>query len=501
MKFNRSAGILLHITSLPSEFGIGDLGKEAYNWLDFLNRAGCGIWQILPLGPTGYGDSPYQCFSSFAGNPYLISPELLFADGLLTENNLFDRPDYPAERVDYSQVIPWKLGLLDKAFEKFEATSEPRLSSEFFDFKASQAFWLDDFTVFMALKDAHHGTPWDSWEAALRDHEPKALEKAENKLEKEIARHAFRQFVFFRQWNALHRRAKELGITILGDIPIFTAHDSSDVWANPELFYLDKNKKPSVVAGVPPDYFSQTGQRWGNPLYRWNIHAEDGYAWWIKRLKSTLSMVDIVRLDHFRGFASYWEIPGSAPTAEMGRWVHGPGKRFFRAVKNALGDLPIIAEDLGVITPDVIDLREEFNLAGMKVLQFAFANGPQDPFLPHNYPRNCAAYTGTHDNDTVRGWYERVTEEEKEFYRRYLNRDGSQVAWDLIRACWGSVATYAIAPLQDFLDLGNEARMNYPSSLGGNWTWRVAAESIDNDLAKRIREINYLYGRLKPNLD
>lgn len=498
MKLNRSAGILIHITSLPGDYGIGDLGKMAYRWLDFLDQAGCGLWQILPLGPTGYGDSPYQCFSSFAGNPYLISPELLLTDKLLTQNDLYPLPNFPVEKVDYGLVIPWKLHLLDKAYDRFESDGGKALGAEFDEFKGAQGFWLDDFTLFMALKDAHHGESWDKWEIPLRDRHPQPMATAREKLSKEIDRHAFRQFLFFRQWKSLRLRAAELGIAIIGDLPIFAAHDSSDVWANPELFYLRKNKKPSVVAGVPPDYFSPTGQLWGNPLYRWNVHARQGYAWWLKRLKATLDLVDIVRLDHFRGFASYWEIPGTAKTAEIGRWAPGPGKHFFRAVQKGLGDLAIIAEDLGVITPDVIELRDEFNLPGMKILQFAFANGPQEPFLPHNYPRNCVVYTGTHDNDTARGWYERVPEPEKEFYRRYLKRDGSEVAWDLIRACWSSVANYAIAPLQDFLNLGNEARMNYPSTLGGNWRWRVISEFVNDALADQIREINYLYGRLKP---
>jgi 4-alpha-glucanotransferase len=497
MKIDRSAGILLHVTSLPGGFGIGDLGKEAYNWLEFLNLSGCALWQILPLGPTGYGDSPYQCFSSFAGNPFLISPELLLSEDLLAEDDLKIRPDFPIGRVDYGQVISWKIELLDKTYECFVAHANPEVTEDFNRFIEAQKFWLEDYALFMALKDAHQGKAWVEWEKALRDREPIALKEARQQLAKAVTRHAFRQFLFFRQWNVLHTRAKELGITIIGDIPIFTAHDSCDVWANPDLFYLKKDGKPSFVAGVPPDYFSKTGQLWGNPLYRWNIHARQGYAWWIRRLKAVLNMVDVVRLDHFRGFAGYWKIPGDAKTAEIGRWVRGPGKHFLRAIKTALGDLPIIAEDLGVITPDVIAMREEYDLPGMKILQFSFANGPDNPFLPHNYPKNCVVYTGTHDNDTVQGWYERVPENEKDFYRRYLDHDGSRVAWDMIRACWASVANFAIAPFQDFLELGNEARMNYPGSLGGNWAWRVTQELIDSRLVERIREINYLYGRLK----
>jgi 4-alpha-glucanotransferase len=495
MKYERASGILLHPTCLPGPYGIGDIGPQAQSWLEFLSNSGCGLWQILPLGPTGYGDSPYQCFSAFAGNPYMISPEALVQDGLLSASDLDDLPEFSEDQVDFGQVISWKLSILDRAFSHFERSTSPTIRRDHAIFHDKHKDWLEDFALFMALKEAHGGASWTMWEPSLRERQPEALASARHKSGEAIRRQAFRQFIFFRQWDALHAHASQLGIKIIGDIPIFVAHDSSDVWSNPELFYLDKNGNPSVVAGVPPDYFSPTGQRWGNPLYRWRVHKADGYTWWLKRIHATLVMVDIVRLDHFRGFAAYWEVPGRAKTAEKGRWVRAPGKHFFQALQDDLGVLPVIAEDLGVITPDVDALRVRFSLPGMKILQFSFAGDPQDPFLPHNYPRNCVVYTGTHDNDTARGWYERVPEGERDFYRRYLDRSGENIAWDLIRACWSSVAVWALAPMQDFLNLGNEARMNYPGNPSGNWTWRMPAEGLNEELQERIKEINTLYGR------
>ncbi len=496
MRFERASGILLHPSSLPGPYGIGDLGPGAHRWLEFLAACGCKYWQILPLGPTGYGDSPYQCFSAFAGNPYLISPDALAQDDLLSAQDLEVLPDFPGSQVDFGGVIPWKLSLLDRAFVIFERSAVPALRRGYTAFREKHADWLEDFALFMALKEAHGGASWTSWEPSLRERRPDALSQARRELEEPIRRQLFRQFAFFRQWEDLHAHASRLGIQIIGDIPIFIAHDSSDVWSHPDLFFLNKNGRPSVVAGVPPDYFSPTGQRWGNPLYRWRVHKADGYQWWLKRTHAILEMVDIARLDHFRGFAAYWEVPGKAKTAEKGRWVRGPGRHFFQALQDALGELPVIAEDLGVITPDVEALRRRFDLPGMKILQFSFAGAPDDPFLPHNYPKECVVYTGTHDNDTARGWYERVSEKERDFYRRYLDRSGENVAWDLIRASWASVAMLALAPLQDFLNLGNEARMNYPGNPSGNWTWRMPADALQDDLAQRIRELNDLYGRV-----
>jgi 4-alpha-glucanotransferase len=495
MKFNRSSGILLHPTSLPGSYGIGDLGPQALRWIDFLADSECHLWQVLPLGPTGYGDSPYQCFSSFAGNPYLISPEALLKEDLLHPDDLYDRPRFPDEKVDFGSVIYWKLGLLDRSFHRFTNTNSAKLKAEFKQFCTQQAAWLDDFALFMALKEAHGGAPWPTWEAPLRQRNPQALEAACQKFGVAIQRQVYRQFIFFRQWNRLHTYAREKGIQIIGDIPIFVAHDSADVWANPDLFFLDESGKPTVVAGVPPDYFSPTGQLWGNPLYRWDVHSTSGYTWWLSRITAVLQMVDIIRIDHFRGFAGYYEIPGDAPTAEFGRWVPAPGMDFFTTVRNALGDLPILAEDLGVITPDVIELRDSFELPGMRIFQFAFGNGPSYAFLPHHYPLQCVVYTGTHDNDTALGWYQRVGDEEKDFYHRYMDRDGSRVSWEMIRGAWSSVAVFALAPMQDFLELDNTARMNYPGNPSGNWTWRMPANALTAKLKARIKEINYLYSR------
>ena len=496
MKFNRSSGILLHPTSLPGPYGIGDIGSRAHRWVEFLSGAGCGLWQVLPIGPTGYGDSPYQCFSSFAGNPLLISPDALLKDDLLHPDDLYDRPCFPENRVEFGEVIPWKAGVLDRSFIRYQHTQSLQLNTEMEEFQVQNTGWLDDFALFMALKEAHGGAPWHTWEKPLRERQPEALSKVRKQHAVDIQRQIYRQFLFYRQWAKLKCLAHEKNIQIIGDIPIFVAHDSADVWSNPHLFHLDATGMPTFVAGVPPDYFAPTGQLWGNPLYRWDVHAATGYKWWLERIKATLDMVDIIRIDHFRGFAGYWEVPGNAKTAEIGRWVPGPGKDFFRSIRQSLGDLPIIAEDLGVITPDVVELRDTFDLPGMRIFQFAFDSDPEDPFLPHNYPVNCVVYTGTHDNDTVRGWYERVPEKDKAFYRRYLDRDGSIVSWDMIRGVWSSVAVFGLAPMQDFLNLGNEARMNYPGNPSGNWMWRMSTNAQTPELQAKIKEINYLYSRM-----
>jgi 4-alpha-glucanotransferase len=496
MKFKRSSGVLLHPTCLPGPYGIGDIGSAAHRWVDFLSSSGCGLWQILPLGPTGYGDSPYQCFSSFAGNPFLISPDALLSDDLLHPDDLYDRPAFPNDHVDFGKIIPWKLGLLDRSFIRFQHSQSARLMKEMEEFRVKQSVWLDDFALFMALKEIHGGQPWHTWEEPLRNRRADALIQVHKNFDVAIQRQIYRQFIFFRQWSQLLTHAHEKHIQIIGDIPIFVAHDSADVWSNPQLFHLDKSGKPTFVAGVPPDYFAPTGQLWGNPLYRWEIHARDGYTWWVERIKATLALVDIIRIDHFRGFAGYWEVPGNAKTAEVGRWVPGPGKDFFQRILDTLGDLPIIAEDLGVITPDVEDMRDSFDLPGMRILQFGFDSTPADPFLPHNYPVNCIVYTGTHDNDTALGWYNRVPDKDKNFYRSYMNRDGSDFSWDLIRGVWSSVAIFGLAPMQDFLNLGNEARMNYPGNPSGNWTWRMPKDAESLELQEKIRKLNYLYSRL-----
>jgi 4-alpha-glucanotransferase len=496
MNFERSSGVLLHPTSLSGPFGIGDIGPEAYRWIDFLADVGCRLWQILPLGPTGYGDSPYQCFSAFAGNPYLVSPEAMFEAGLLDSEDLLALPDFPKDRVDFGTVIPWKLRILDRAFTRFqEAKSHGIIFDEFEVFRQNHAHWLSDFALFMAIKEAYGGGAWVNWPKSLRNRAPAAIEKARKIHSELILRQEFRQFLFFHQWEALKAYANSRGVMIIGDVPIFVAHDSAEVWAQPHLFYLNNLGKPTVVAGVPPDYFSKTGQLWGNPLYRWDEHAQNGFAWWLSRLRAVLNLVDIVRLDHFRGFAGYWEVSARAKTAVKGRWVPGPGQAFFQAVANNLGELPIIAEDLGVITPDVVEIRDRFNLPGMKIIQFSFHGDPEEPFLPHNHIENCVLYTGTHDNDTSCGWYARINEKERDFYRRYLGRDGHDVAWDFIRACWSSVAVFALAPMQDLLNLGNEARMNYPGNPSGNWSWRMPDDALSESVRNRLMEFNYLYSR------
>lgn len=500
MTFERVSGILLHPTSLPGEYGIGDLGSGAHEFVDFLAESGCNLWQVLPLGPTGYGDSPYQCFSAFAGNPYLISPGALIAEGLLTIEDLRDKPDFPATRVDYGAVIRWKLPLLDRAFQRYTASPPTELREALANFRAANAAWLDDFALFMALKEAHGGGAWGDWPEPLRKREPQALAKVRKTYADQIARFAFYQFLFQRQWDNLLAHAHRRSVRIIGDVPIFVAYDSADVWSHPELFFLDGQDKPTVVAGVPPDLFSPTGQLWGNPLYNWEVHQKQGYSWWLERVRATLKVVDIIRLDHFRGFAGYWEIPAGNKTAEFGRWVPGPGTDFFDALvadlksNTASESLPLIAEDLGVITADVVELRERYNLPGMRILQFGFS-GPDNAFLPHHYVPNCVAYTGTHDNDTARGWFESSPEDERDFALRYLGVDGGRFAWDLVRALWASAAVFAIAPMQDFLNLGREARMNYPSKLGGNWEWRMRQADINADLLESIRELNFLYSR------
>ena len=500
MKFIRSAGIILHPTSLPGPDGIGDLGPEAYRWVNFLKDVGCRLWQVLPLSPTGYGDSPYQAFSAIAGNPYLISPALLLEDELLTAADLSDRPNFPAERVDYGAVIQWKLTILERAFARFKDSASADFKRALKKFRENEKSWLEDFALFMAIKEANGMVSWDNWPKELRNRDERALRAFAKAHPDAIDRHIFRQFLFFRQWDKVHQYANDQGIEIIGDIPIFVAYDSADAWSHRELFYMDEEGRPSFVAGVPPDYFSPTGQLWGNPIYKWEVHKESGYAWWIERVRATLRMFDTIRLDHFRGFAGYWEIPAGAKTAEIGRWAPGPGADLFIAVRNALKDLPIIAEDLGEITPDVIELRETLKLPGMKVLQFAFQSDPNDPFLPHNFPRNCVAYTGTHDNDTTVGWYHKAPEKERDMARRYLARSGDDIAWDCIRAIWSSVANYALAPMQDFLSLSSEARMNMPGEAGGNWSWRITSEALANGwLSKRIRETNFLYGRTLGN--
>jgi len=498
MRFPRASGILLHPTSLPGRYGIGDLGLAAYEFVDFLVGAGQQLWQILPLGPTGYGDSPYQCFSAFAGNPLLICLEKLLEDGHLKPDELAVAPAFPEDWVDYGAVIRFKIPLLKRSLVTFEHQATATEKAEFAQFIEDHRVWLDDFALFMALKDHHGGAVWNAWPADIATRQPRALEHWRKALAREIRTQQYLQFQFFRQWKTLKRYANERGIRIIGDIPIFVAYDSADAWANPEQFYFDEAGRPIVVAGVPPDYFSETGQLWGNPLYRWDVMAQDGYRWWIRRLQATLELVDIVRLDHFRGFVGYWAVPATEKTAVNGEWREGPGADLFWAVEQALGQLPIIAEDLGFITPEVRALRDQFQFPGMKILQFAFSTDADDPFLPHNYERNCVVYTGTHDNDTTIGWYQTAPPHEQDFVRRYLARDGHDIAWDLMRLAQSSVADLAITPLQDVLRLGSEARMNLPSRAAGNWRWRYRREVLTHELQGQLREMAILYGRFHP---
>ncbi len=505
MNFPRSSGILLHPTSLPGPFGIGDLGPAAYDFADFLVAGGQSLWQVLPLGPTGYGDSPYACYSAFAGNPLLVSPDRLVSEGLLTKAESA-APSLSDERVEFVAAHEFKEALLRKAFEKYQRTTNTSLRSEFETFQQSAVDWLDDYALFRALKDAQGGVAWNEWEPALVRREPLALNRARVELQHQIEAQKFYQFLFFSQWFALKSYCHKLGIRIVGDLPIFVAQDSVDVWTNPEQFKLDHAGVPIVVAGVPPDYFSATGQLWGNPLYNWEHMLRDGFKWWIRRVTSTLQVVDIVRVDHFRGFAACWEIPGGDQTAERGQWVEAPGSELFTAIRSALGDLPIIAEDLGVITPDVVELRDAFGFPGMRILQFAFGGDTKNIDLPHNYIQNVVAYTGTHDNDTTVGWFSSAAGEgstrdakqiarERKFCLDYLNTDGKEIHWDFIRTVLASVANTAIVPLQDVLGLGNEARMNLPNSIQGNWSWRFKASALTHDIAGRLREMVSLYGR------
>jgi len=495
MNFERSSGILLHITSLPGEYGIGDLGPEAYKWVDALVDTGCKLWQLLPLGPTGYGDSPYQCFSAFAGNPYIISPHLLAQEGLLDASVIAEHPVFTADKVDYGKVISWKLKILDLAYKKFKTSSSPGHSEALETFREQNAHWLDNYALFMAIKDANHGKSWRNWPRAFKMREEGALREFRNQNATSIQRHIFRQFLFYRQWSKLKKYANDKHLKIIGDLPIFVAEDSADAWANPELFYFDEHLEPTVVSGVPPDYYSSTGQLWGNPLYRWDYHKKTGYKWWISRVQATLNQVDVVRIDHFRGFVDYWEIPAGMPTAEVGEWKQGPGEDFFAALRDALGDLPIIAEDLGQLNPKVFELRDKLGLPGMKILQFAFGNDPGDDFFPHNYPNNCVAYTGTHDNDTALGWYLAASEREREYCIKYLAGNKEHISWDMIRGIWSSVAVFAISPMQDFLGLDNSARMNYPGNPSGNWDWRMSSNAFSDHLISKIKEYNYLYNR------
>ncbi len=490
----RLSGILMHPTSLPGDYGIGDLGPTAYQFVDFLKASGQHLWQTLPLGPTGDTNCPYQCFSSFAGEPLLISPELLIKNGLLTKDQLSDRPDFPEEKVDFDLVRPFKERLFLQAFRTFEELeSDDPLVDDFEHFRAD-CHWLPDYAMFMAIRK-NKKVHWLEWDKKFR--KPTKPQKAviARDFAREIRYECFLQWLFFRQWTALKQYANEQGILLIGDIPIFVAGDSADVWSMPKLFQLDKDGFPTVVAGVPPDYFSSTGQFWGNPLYDWKYHKKTDFEWWMQRIGAQLTLSDIVRIDHFRGLESYWEIPADSESALTGKWVPGPGDAFFRKMREQFGEeIPVIAEDLGIITDEVRALRDRFDLPGMKILQFGFEDENSD-YLPYNHPYNCVCYTGTHDNDTSTGWYEHASEKVRDKVRRYMNTDASQVSWDFIRTCFGSVARYAVIPVQDLLCQDSRYRMNIPGVAEGNWGYRVKKGLLTEDIARRLGEITRLYGR------
>lgn len=490
MKFERSSGILLHPTSLPGPYGIGELGPGALGFIRFLSESHQRIWQMLPLTPTGSGNSPYQSYSAFAGNPLLISTDRLIQEGCLSPDVLKRLPGFPKDSAQYESVNAFKINNLREAHKQFKPTSE------FYKFCADNSWWLEDYVLYAALKERYHGEKWTNWDPELASRQPEALATARQEYSEEADFYRFTQYLFFKHYGDVKREANLRGIRITGDLPIFVAHDSADVWAHPELFYLNEDGEPTVVAGVPPDYFSETGQLWGNPLYRWEKMEETAYKWWVKRLRMALTLFDAVRIDHFRGFEAYWEVQAGEKTAVNGRWVKGPGEKLFETLLTHLGELPIIAEDLGTITPEVEALRDRFGLPGMKVLQFAFS-GPENPYLPHNYSNsNCAVYTGTHDNDTTNSWWASASEEERDFARRYMGCEGEKVSsWDFIRLAFSSVAVMAVVPMQDVVELGAEARMNIPGKAADNWRWRLDPDTLTSALVENLRELTEIYGR------
>ncbi|EKQ52206.1 MULTISPECIES: 4-alpha-glucanotransferase [unclassified Clostridium] len=492
---NRGSGIIMHIASLPGKYGIGTFGNEAYEFGDFLKKAGQRYWQILPLGPTSFGDSPYQSFSAFAGNPYFIDFDILEKDGLLSKED-YESINFGdnSEDIDYGVIFTEKFKVLKKAFENYKLKGLKELE----EFEEKEAYWLEDYAFYMAVKNHFDLKSWQTWDEDIRLREPDAISKYKKLLSNEIEYWKFLQYEFYKQWKALKSYVNELGIEIIGDMPIYVAEDSADVWANPEAFLLHKKTlKPLKVAGCPPDIFSATGQLWGNPIYDWNYMEKTDYKWWVDRIRQSLNLYDVLRIDHFKGFESYWSIPYGDTTAENGEWVKGPGIKVFNAIKDELGDVNIIAEDLGTLTEETIKLRNDTGFPGMKILTFGFDSGSENPFLPHNYEKNFIVYTGTHDNDTVRGWMETTAPKEQvKNAMEYLGLNKEEgYNWGFVRGAWSSIADTAIAQMQDFLDLGNEARINLPSTLGNNWRWRVKKTSITDELAEKINKITKLYGR------
>lgn len=492
MTFNRAAGILLHPTSLPGKFGVGDFGKAAYDFVNFLEVAGQTYWQILPLNPTGYGDSPYQSPSAFAGNTLMISPEKLLEDKLLNEEDLNDVPEFEKNLVDFEKVREFKNDIFRKAFINFKKLSN---KTEFEKFCKKEKNWLDDYSLFIALNKHFDECEWTEWEEDIKNRTPKAIKHYSDLLEDEILYHKFLQYVFYKQWLQLKAYANKKGIKIIGDMPIFISFDSADVWANKELFLLTKDGEPKYVAGVPPDYFSETGQLWGNPHYDWEKMAEDDYKWWRERFRALLELVDVIRIDHFRGFYDYWQIPGNAENAIKGKWVKGPAEKFFDTIKKYFGDIPIIAEDLGQLHKGVYQLRDKYNFPGMKILQFSFGENSERLFREHNHIVNCVVYTGTHDNDTTLGWWHSISNEDKIWTLNYLGSSGNDIVYDIIKSALRSVAHTAIIPMQDYLRLGTEARMNFPSKLGGNWAWRFDWFDVPYSLNTEIHNLMKLYER------
>jgi len=503
MPFPRSSGILLHPTCLPSRFGVGELGSEAQRFIDFMANSGQQFWQVLPLGPTGYGNSPYACYSATAGNPLLISLEVLQKQGLLWDEDLWNVPEFPIGWVDFDRVTAFKMPLLQKACDRFKTQASPEQQQKFADFCHSKAYWLDDYALFTALKGEHDGKSWHHWEPDLAHRQPSALEPARQRLNGEIYYHKYLQFEFFHHWAEIKQYANDRHIEIIGDIPIYVAHDSADVWANPENFSLDeKTGEPKLMAGVPPDYFSDTGQLWGNPVYNWEHLQETDFAWWLRRFEAMLDYVDIIRIDHFRGFEAYWAVPQGETTAMNGEWIKAPGEEFFEVLRLKLGRLPIMAEDLGVITPEVEALRDRFDFPGMKILQFAFGSDPGNPFLPFNFRHNSVVYTGTHDNDTTIGWYDSASDWEKEQLWLYMGNIGNDgVHWELIRMALTSISNQALIPLQDLMGLDNSARMNFPGTAEGNWGWRYRSEMLSHELGEKLKTLTRVSGRLRQHQD
>ena len=498
MSQKRRSGILLHPTSLPGRQAVGSLGQEAFDFVDFLVAAGQSVWQILPLGPTGHGDCPYSCYSAFAGNPLLISLEQLAAAGDLLPSEL-PEPEPASDRADYKLAEQRQLPLLQQAWRNFSTRNDPERQLAFQTFCREQSVWLDDYALFEALRQEFRGAGWQHWPAEIRRREPAALKQWRDKLHDQVSWHQYLQFVFFEQWLALKTYANHQGISIFGDLPIFVAENSADVWANRHLFYLDENDRPTLVAGVPPDYFSKTGQRWGNPLYRWERIAADDFAWWLARFSWNLQLFDLLRVDHFRGFVACWAIPADEETAVNGSWMPVPGQELFAQLRERMGKLPIVAEDLGIITSDVEELRDHFALPGMKILQFAFDSGPDNPYLPHNHLPHSVVYTGTHDNNTSLGWWQSLTPHGHQQVRDYLRRSCRDMPRPLIETALASVAELAIIPMQDLLALDGGARMNHPGTATGNWQWRFLPDAIPQEIIIQFRSVTHLYGRLLCN--